>query len=219
MVSKRQKLWAHFEQIKIIIELYIVLTLLVPLSSLCCSLLVHQADIGAGVQGAVKLAILSGLKWYAIIMPIITVLFAIWFICYSGRVEFTDTAILCYRFVFSRKKRGFVLYNDITECVFSDGLWKHRGNYKHGRKIVICNKGKTILELELYYKLCLLLISILDKAKIRVISDNMNLQTLDKHYNIDFYNLKEEQQIKILKHYCKLVKSEKRDVNKILKIK
>ena len=217
MENKKQKLWTHYEQIKTIIGMYITLFFFIPFATLCFSLLAHQADINAGVQDAVKLAILGGLKWYAIIMPIVTVLFAIWFICYSGRVEFTDDAILCYRFIFSKKKRGVVLYNDITECVFSDGLRKHRGNYEHGRKIVIYNKRKTILELELYYKLCLLLISKLDEAKIRVISDNRNLQTIDKHYNIDFNALTNEQQSKILKHYCKLVKSKKRDIKKILK--
>jgi len=217
MVNKQQKLWAHYEQLKTIIGIYITLFFTVPFLILCFSCLAHSSEIDAGVQGAIKLAILSGLKWYAIIMPIITVLFAIWFICYSGRVEFTDNAILCYRFIFSKKTRGVVLYNDITECVFNDGLWKHEGEYKHGRKIIIYNKGKIILELELYYKLCLWLISILDKTKVRVIGDNMNLQTIDKHYNIDFKSLSNEQQSKILKHYCKLMKSEKRDIQKILK--
>lgn len=213
---KQQKLWVHYEKLKSILGTYIALFFIVPFMALCISLLAHQTEIDVGVQGAMEYALLSGLKWYAIIMPIITVFYLIQFICYSGRVEFTDNAIRCYRFIFSKKKRE-ILYSDITECVFLDGLRKHRGNYEHGRKIVIYNKGKIILELQLYYKLCFLLISILDKAKIRVISDNRNLQTLDKHYNIDFYALTNEQQIKILKHYCKLVKSEKRDIKKILK--
>lgn len=218
MVNKKQKLWTHYEQIKIIIETYIALFFSAIFVTLCFSLLAHQRDIDSGVQDAIKIAILSGLKWYAIIMPIITVLFVIWFVCYSGRVEFTENAILCYRFIFSKKTRE-VLYNDITECVFNDGLWKHRGKYKHGRKIIIYNKGKIILEFELYYKLCFLLLTILDKAEVRVISDNRNLQTIDKHYNTDFNALSAEQQIMVLKHYCKMMKSDKRDIKKILKIK
>lgn len=218
MVSKQQKLWSHYEQIKTICGIYITLFITVPILAQCFSYLAHSSEIDAGVQDAVKLAMLSGLKWYAIIMSIITVLCVIWFICYSGRVEFTDNAILCYRFIFSKKTRE-VLYNDITECVFKNGLWKHRGKYEYGRKIIIYNKGKIILELELYYKLCFLLIKILGKANVRVIGDNRNLQTIDKYYNTDFNTLSNEQQITVLKRFCKLVQPNKRDIRKILKIK
>lgn len=214
MVNKQQKLWASYETVRNILGIYITLFFAVPALAICFGLLSHQTAIDARVEGAVKIAVLSGLKWYAIIMPIITVLFVIWFLFRSDRVVFTETSINYYKWIFSKHFRN-ISYDTITECVFKDGLRKHKGIYEHGRKIVIYNKEKIILELELYYKLCFMLVSVLIEAKIRVISNNLNLQTLDKHYNIDFNSLSDEQKLQILKHYCKLMKSSKKDLKKI----
>ena len=202
---KKQKLWAHYEQLKAILGYYITLFFVVPFCSLCFSALAHSKEIDGGVQGAVRTALLIGLKWYAVIMPIITVLFIIWFLCYSDRVEFTDNSILYYRWLFSKKTRT-IPYDKITACVFSGGLWKHKGGYKRGRKIFIYNKNEVILEPELYYKLCLSIALILREKKIRVIGENSNLKTIDSYFKIDFMSLSYEQQLKILKYYCKFTR-------------
>ena len=205
MENKKKKLWAHYEQIKSIIGIYITLFFCVPLVAVCFSLLANQADINAGVQDAVKLAILGGLKWYAIIMPIVTVLFAIWFICYSGRVEFTDNAILCYRFIFSKKKRE-VLYNDITECVVVGRFWNGERRRTRSRKIIVFNKKDIIITFDIYYKLSIALLSNLGEQRFKLVGEKGNLSTVSTYFKIDFTTLTIEEQLKLLKYYCSFTK-------------
>ena len=87
MSKKSAKLWAHCEEVKFIIGLYIILIFAVLFFSLCFSLLAYSEDIDAGVQDALKIAILNGMKWYTIIMPIITALFIVWF--FIALIEFS----------------------------------------------------------------------------------------------------------------------------------
>lgn len=223
MVKKQQKLWAHYEKLKTILGTYITLFCFVPFSALSFSLLAHQTEINSGVQGAVKIAIVSGLKWYAIIMPIITLLFVIWFACFSGKVEFTDNEIVYYKLLFSKKQRK-VPYNIISQCVFSDGCWSNKNRCVRGRKILIFNKKDIIIAFDLYYALCFKLILTLGEPKVKVMGDkynfqtnNFNIQSIDNYYNVDFSALSDEDKIKILKHYCKLTKSSNRNLKKILK--
>ena len=136
----KKKLWAHYEQLRTIIGIYITLFFIVPVCSVLMSCLLHSSEIEAGIEGAVKVAILSGLKWYGIIMPIVTVLFVIWFLYYSDFVHFTDTCIQYYSWIFSKKFRE-IPYDIITQVVFCDGLWRHKGEYYRGRKIIFYNKN------------------------------------------------------------------------------
>ncbi len=215
MVNEHKKLWAHYEQVKSIFWYYFILFFAVPFFSLCFSYLAHSTDIEAGVQGAVKIALTDGLKWYAIIMPVITVLFIIWFISYSDRVEFTANAIKYYRLVFSKKSRN-ISYDEISECVCSDGLWLHSGKYEYGRRIRIFNKNNILLVLELNYKLCLSIISNLREKKVRLVDDNRNLKTIDNYFKIDFMGLSYKQQISLLKFYCKVSRIKYRTGEEIL---
>ncbi len=208
MVNEHKKIWAHYEQLKTILGYYITLFFVVPVLSLCFSGLAHSTEIDSGGQDAVKMAMLIGLKWYAIIMPIITMLFIIWFLCYSGTVEFTDNSIRYYRWIFSKKSRN-ISYNECTKCVFSDGLWRKRGEYVGGRKIRIFNKDNIILEIELYYKLCLSLIFKLNEKKVWLVDDARHLRTIDNYFKIDFMELPYEQQQALLKYYCKIIRKYK----------
>lgn len=216
MVNK--KLWAHYERIKSIIGYYITMILFVPFSIFCVSFLIHSKEIDGGVTDAIKIAILNGLEWYAIIMSVVTVLFFIWFLYYSDRVEFTENKILYYRWIFSNKTHE-IPYDKITECVFSDGLWKHKGSNKYGRKIWLYNKNMIVLELGIYYKLCLAILLILGDKKIRLSGENSYLKTIDNYFKIDFINLSYEQQLKLLKYYCKLNRYKFKTGEEILKKK
>ena len=113
-MEKSKKLWAHYEQVKTIIGLYIVLFFAVPALSLMISYIVYSAEIEAGEQGALEMALQVGLKWYAILMPIITVLFLVWFLYYSGKVEFTDASLNYYPYIFSKTPR-IIHYNEVKE--------------------------------------------------------------------------------------------------------
>lgn len=215
MVKKQKKLWAHYEQIKHLLGTYIALFFLVPFLSLCFSCLAHSAEIDSGVQDAVKSALLIGLKWYAIIMPIVTVLFIIRFLYNSDTVEFTDTSIKYYRWIFSKRSRS-INFNKITECVISDGLWYHKKEYVHGRKIFLYNKGNIVLTLEIYSLFMLIFSLNLHESKVRVVNDNCNLSTISNYYKIDYNELSNEDKFKLCKHYCKAMKNKQRNGRIIL---
>ncbi len=214
MVNER-KLWARYGRVKLIVGTYIALFFIVPFLSMCLSCLLHSKEIDGGIEGAIRLALLIGLKWYAIIFSILTVLFIIWFLYSSDTVEFTDDSILYYRWIFSKKAHETSL-SEITECVFSDGLWKHQGDYVRGRKIILYNKNNVILELELYHRICVDMILKLRNKRIHLVDDNSHLKTIDNYFKIDFMSLSYEQQLEILKYYCKLTRTKYKTGEEIL---
>jgi len=215
MVKEQKKLWAHYEKIKSIIGYYISLFLTIPILSMCLSCLLHSKQIDAGIEGAIKVALLSGLKWYAIIISVFTVLFIIWFLFCSDRVELTDNSIVYYRWIFSKKSQS-ISYDEITECVFCDGLWWHNDEYIHGRKIWIYNKNIIIFEIGLYYKLCLSIVLALRDKKIQLVDDSLSLNTIDNYFKIDFMSLSYDQQLAILKYYCKITRTKYKTGDEIL---
>lgn len=201
----KKKLWAHYERLKFIVGTYIALFLIVPILSVLMSCLLHSSEIEDGIEGAVKVAILSGLKWYGIIMPIVTVLFAIWFLYYSDTVTFTDTCIQYCSRIFSKKFRE-ISYDKITQVVFCDGLWRHKGEYYRGMKIIFFNNNNIIFEPEISPELCLSVMLTLAKERIWLVNDNLNLRRVNDYFKIDFMALSREQQLAILKYYCKRTK-------------
>lgn len=201
----KKKLWAHYERLWFIVGTYITLFFSVPLLSLGFSYLVHSSDIEDGVQGALRIAMMSGLKWYGIITPIITVLFALWFLYYSDFVHFTDTCIQYYSWIFSKKFRE-IPYDKITQVVFCDGLWRHKGEYYRGRKIIFYNKNNIIFEPEISPKLCLSVILTLPKEKIWLTNDDCYRRRVGDYFKINFMSLSHDQQLAILKYYCKRTK-------------
>lgn len=216
MINKHKKIWAHYERLRLILGLYITLFFAVPILSLCFSYLIHSKEIDSGVQDAVKMALLSGFKCYAIIMSVVTVLFVIWGLFYSATVEFTDSTIKYYSWIFSKKSRN-IPYKDITDVVFSDGLWQHRGKYEHGRKIRIFNKNNLILMLDLYYKLCIVIILELNEKKIWLVGENRHLNSIDNYFKINYNALSYEQQKILLKFYCKFSRNKYKTGEEILK--
>ena len=214
----KKKLWAHYEQLRFIVGVYITLFFGVPLLSLGFSYLVHSSDIEDGVQGALRIAMLSGLKWYGIIMSIVTVLFVLWFLYYSDVVQFTDTCIQYYSWMFSKKFRE-IPYDKITQVVFCTGLWRRKGEYYRGRKIIFFNKNNIIFEPEISPELCLTVMLTLAKERIWLVNDNRNLRRVDDYFKIDFMALTQEQQLAILKYYCKLTRTKYKTGEEILRKK
>lgn len=133
-MKKNRKLWAHYERLKFIVGTYIALFLVVPILSVLMSCLLHSSEIDAGAEGAVSVAILNGLKWYGIIMPIVTVLFVLWFLYYSDVVQFTDTCIQYYSWMFSKKFRE-IPYDKITQVFFVTDYGGIKGNIIGGEKL------------------------------------------------------------------------------------
>lgn len=213
MVNK--KLWAHYERVKSILNIYITLFFLVPFISLCFSYLAHSTDIDSGVQDAVKTALLSGLKWSAIIIAVMTAVFIIWFVFYSDRVEFTDIEIKYYRWLFSKKFRT-IPYEQITECVVMANIWNDKRDPTRRRKIILFNKKNIIITFDIYGKLALLLVIKLGENKFRLVGDSYNVTTISRYYRIDFMSLNFDEQLKILNYYCKLTSNKYKTGKEIL---
>ena len=216
----KKKLWAHYEQLRFIVGFYIALFFAIPLLSLGFSYLVHSSDIEEGVQGALRIAMLNGLKWCGIIMPIVTVLFVLWFLYYSDVVQFTDTCIQYYSWMFSKKFRE-IPYDEINQCVLSGKLWLTNRSLQRPRhrKIILYNKGTVIITFDIYSKLALMLILYLGEDRFKLVSDKGNLKTVSKCYNIDFMSLSCIDQLKILNYYCKFNSPKYKTGEEILKKK
>lgn len=214
----KKKLWAHYEQLRFIVGFYIALFFVIPLLSLGFSYLVHSSDIEDGVQGALRIAMLNGLKWYGIIMPIITVLFVLWFLYYSDQVQFTGTCIQYYSWLGSKKFRE-IPYDKITQVVFCTGLLRRKGEYYRGRKIIFFNKNNIIFEPEISPELCLSVMLTLAKERIWLVNDNRNLRRVDGYFKIDFMALSRDQQLAILKYYCKTTRTKYKTGEEILRKK
>ena len=189
-----------------------------PLLSLDFGYLVHSSDIEDGVQGALRIAMMGGLKWSGIIMPTVTVLFALWFLYYSDFVCFTDTCIQYYSWIRTQKFRE-IPYDKITQVVFCDGLWWHKREYYRGRKIVFYNKNIIIFEPEISPELCLSVMLTLAKERIWLVNDGCNLRRVNDYFKIDFMRLSHKQQLAILKYYCKLTRTKYKTGEEILKKK
>ncbi len=215
MVESGKKLWAHYEQLSSIIGIFISLFFLLPMCVICFSILFSGA-LEAGDNGAVKSAIIEGIKWSAVINSIITALTVVRIIWYSDRVELNDNSIKYYRTIFSKEPKRIISFNEITECVYNDGLWRHKGRYNRGRKIIIYNKNEILIEIGLNNKLCLLIISKLSSQKVRLVDENLNLKTLSNYFKVDFMNLKEEEQLKLLKYYCKITRTKHKTAEELL---
>lgn len=204
MVDLKKRIWARHGKLTTIAGEYITLFFVVPILSLCVSALAHSKEINAGVPDAVKNALLTGLMWGGIVIAILTVLFAILFLLYSDTVEFTDTDIKYYRWIFSKKSRSFV-YDEIAKCICQCGLWRRKGKYIRGKKILIYHKDSVILELDLYYKLCFALILKLNRDKdiVYFVNDDFHTRTVDNYFKLKFMDLTYADQMTLLKYYCK----------------
>ena len=210
-----KRIWAHYEEIKFIIGLYIVLFFAVPFCILGFSCLAYSPEIDSDEPGAVNTALLVGLNWCVVIMPILTVLFILWFFFYSDKVKCTDSDIQYYRFLFSKKSRN-VPYSSITKCVFKGELWYYKKGYIFGRKILIFNKSNVVLQFDLYYKLCLLLINAVGEHKIMLVGNNETCKTIDNYFKLDFNKLRDNEKLKIIKYYCKSTRTKYKTGEEIL---
>lgn len=214
MVKSYKKIWANYEELKSIIGYYIALFCVLPLILMLLSMLVTGEAINSGEWSVIKPALIRGLKWDAIAMPIITMLFIIWFLFYTDTVVFLDESMIYYRWIFSKEGR-IISYNEITQCVFNDGLWKHKGKYRRGRFVVIYQKKHLLLKVGLYYKICIELARVFP-AKVRLTNEGCNLRTLDNYFKVDFMSLSYDQQLAVLKYYCKLMRGKYRTAEEIL---
>ena len=143
MVESGKKLWAHYEQLSSIIGIFISLFFLLPMCVICFSILFSGA-LEAGDNGAVKSAIIEGIKWSAVINSIITALTVVRIIWYSDRVELNDNSIKYYRTIFSKEPKRIISFNEITECVINGGLWNSKRIRTRKRNIIVFNKSNII---------------------------------------------------------------------------
>lgn len=215
MVKKQKRYWAHKYTVQEIFGLYIALIFVALGFALAFHCLANSKEIDAGVEGAIRNSILSGLKSYGIAMAVITYLSFLWFILRSDRVELTETSIVYYRTVFTKTPR-IIDYTKVTKCVYNGGLWCRRGKYVYKKNIILYYKDAIIIEFELNYRLCAALFLCLGK-RVWLVDDNNHLRSIDHYYKIDFASLTDEQRLAILKQYCKLNRPKYKTGEQIIK--
>ena len=197
-----KKYWAHYLGLIKIIQIYITFFFFVPFLSICFGALAYRAEINAGLQGAIKIAIIDGLKWGAIIMATITLIFIIWLLINLDRIECTNASIKYYRWIFSNKSQE-ISYEKIHQCVLGGWTWRYHGEYLEAGKIRFFNKGDLILVIDLYPQLALVLLHSLGAQKVKVIDEKYeNCKEINKYFQIDFMCLTHGEQLKFLKNYC-----------------
>lgn len=204
---KEKKILAHFQTEKQTLIYVILAIVFIPYFIVTIGLLKTHVDIAQTIR--------FSLKWCAIILPIVLVCLIVKAIYHSGIVVFKENSLLYYHYFFSKKPKE-INFSDITECVISDGLWRHKNEYVGGRKIFLYNKGKIILTVEIYSVLMLMFSLKLHETKVRVVNDKCNLSTIGDYYDIDYNELSTEDKFKLCKHYCKLMKNGQRDGKIIL---
>lgn len=195
-----KKFWGHYLTLKQLIYTYTTLFLSIPLFSIGFSLLSYPEGLEMATGNEIKMMVVDGLMWGVIITLFITIICIVWFLFHSDRVECTNSSIKYHRWIFS-KTYCEIPYDEITRCIFSDGLWRYKGRYLRGFKIRFFDKNDIVLSIEMHYKLCVLLVQILGEKKVEIIDENLHTRNINKYFKINFLELEYEQQLKCFKHY------------------
>lgn len=118
-----------------------------------------------------------------------------WFYAISDVVELGDDAILVRRF-FSKKIIQEIPYKEVTECLLSSGSRK-----KQMRQVGIhlFKQGRKIFYSEFDVRLAIELYKIFGEDKIRTNPFN-HREKIGKAYQVDFSELREKEQAKLLKY-------------------
>lgn len=206
-MKKNKKILAHFTTEKQILIDLIIAVIVIPYIIITIGLLKTHLDVSQTIYFSIK--------WCAIILPIVLIVLLGVAFFRSDSVVFKDNSLLYYKNIFS-KTATEIKYSDITECVISDGLWRHKNGYQRGRKIFLYNKGNIVLTVEIYSVLMFMFSLKLHETKVRVVNDKCSLSSIGNYYKIDYNELSNEDKFKLCKHYCKLMKNKQREGTKIL---
>lgn len=202
MVNKNKRFLTRYEKLDTIIKDYILLMFLFLLIAIYISLMKRAKDIDAGVPGTVGRAIFEGAKWTFIAMPLITVISVLRLIYNSSSVLLTENSMRCFKNILS-KEYTEIFYDEIAFCVVKGRLWIYKGKKVWGRNILFYNKNRAIASFGIYAELALnLYLKIQDKLKL--VGENETLTTIDKYFKINFANLTYDEQLALLKYYCKM---------------
>ena len=221
-----KKFWADYKKTIGVIDSFIALFFAVPILSILFSMMPHAAqlkEINAweAIKISFKLGYLDGLKWWGIIMAIVTILSVLRFVFgrASSTVVFTEDSIMYYKNILSKKPSTVVPYTEITECIVYGNISLKKKLRVWGWKTKIFHKTDVLLVCGIYNKLVFALISSLGEDKVQLLTENDNLRTVSKYYDIDFKSLTEKEQFKIISYYCKTTHNPHKPGKEILKEK
>ena len=96
-------------------------------------------------------------------------------------------------------------------------LWRHKGEYYRGRKIIFYNKNVIIFEPEISPELCLAVMLALPEERIWLVNDKRNLRRVNNYFKIDFMTLARDQQLAILKYDRKMTRTKYKTGEEILR--
>ncbi|MDE5548179.1 MAG: hypothetical protein K2J30_04215 [Clostridia bacterium] len=207
-MKKEKKYWVRRDTLELtLIWLICLVFVLIPMIAFWVAILCNQDDISYALVFASKLS--------AIFDAVALVLCGLRLYFCSEYIIFTDEAFKCYRYLFSKQCKEIPL-EFVSECVISGGLWERQSQHVRGRKIFLFYRGKKLKEFEPYG---VLMLEFLLRCgnRTRVVGDTYHLQKIEKYYNIDFWQLRKDQQLALTKYYCKTVHNNLRDGEKILR--
>ena len=221
-----KKFWAEHRKTMAVFEDYFVLYAMVLILVTAINSMTAVKDVGWDVgfietMKILKPAFLISLKWSALIMIIPTVLAVLLFLFgrASSTIVFTEDSILYYKNILSKKPSTVVPYTEITECIVYGNISLKKKLRVWGWKIKIFHKTDVLLICGIYNKLVFALISSLGEDKVQLLTENDNLRTISKYYDIDFKSLTGKEQLKIVSYYCKTTHNPYKPGKEILKEK
>ena len=226
MGKNSEKIWANYRKTSDLFGYYLTAFFVVPILSILFSMMPYAAQLKElnaweAIKISFRLSYLDGLKWWGIIMVIITILAVLLFLFgrASSTVEFTEDSILYYENIFSKNPKS-ILYSSITECVVVCDLWKSNKEKTRARKVMLFDGSFLLLpRIGVYNQLVLRLVNNLGEPKVKVVTRNGNLKTFSKYYKIDFMSLNDEDKLKIIDYYCNIKGYDYKPGNEILQKK
>lgn len=150
----------------------------------------------------------------AVGLPVIVVLMLLLMLSYSQTVVFERGGMVFSASVLSRKKQT-VPYEDISEAVVCNGVWRRGGAEYRGREIFLLYEGKIFKRMELSWKIVLALLEHAGGV-VRFVGDGKHLKTPNAFYGVDFAALSAAQKKLLVRRYCRLRRKGEEDGARLL---
>ncbi len=212
---KNKRFLAHGRKLKDILKKYVACAALLLLASLCVGVYVHAPKIEANVQEAMETALIEGLQWGTTGIACISVFFIGWSFFYLDGVECTETSINYYKWIFSRRAKE-IAYEEISDCVFSDGTWRYKKQNLTGVTTRFFKDEEEILSVNSNPEFCVQLFHALGE-KVKIVDHDRECVSLDRYFKTDFKRLMVEEKWKCLQCYCDWYRTEYKTAEEILR--
>lgn len=214
MVNKNKRFLTQHIKFNKTIKIYILTIVTVIIFAFLFYAYSDSDKTDADISCSIINAILKSLKWTLMAMPFITLLCLLRLIYYSGTVQLTANSMRCFKSIFA-KKYTEVFYDEIEYYVVNGRLWLYKDKKAYGNFIMFYKQKEAIMFFDIYPELALN-IYLKIPNKLKLIDENETFTTIDKYFKIDFAKLTYDEQLVLLKYYCKGIFTEDETGEQIL---